>query len=78
MQDGSVQKAVGPVAIGAIVLAAAFAVLGTFGEPGGNNRARDFLIVLAVVAVGAVVVFGFVVPRWLGREAAGAGALARS
>jgi len=77
MQDRLMQKAIGPVAVAAVGLATAFAVLGTYGET-GDHGARDLLIVLAIVAIGAAAVFGYVVPRGLGREAAGASALVLS
>ena len=78
MHDRLAQKALGPVAVAAVGVAAAFAALGTFGDSGGDHGAKDFLIVLAIVAIGAVAVFGFIVPRGLGREAAGASALVLS
>jgi predicted phage gp36 major capsid-like protein len=77
MEDRLMQKAVGPVAVAAVGVATAFAVLGTYGET-GDHGARDLLIVLAIVAIGAAAVFGYVVPRGLGREAAGASALVLS
>lgn len=77
MNDRIMQKAIGPVAVAAVGLATAFAVLGTYGET-GDHGARDLLIVLAIVAVGAAAVFGWVVPRGLGREAAGVSALVLS
>jgi hypothetical protein len=76
MQE-NLQKATGPVAVAAVGLATAFALLGTYGET-GDHGVGDLLIVLAIVAIGAVAVFGFVVPRGLGREAAGASALVLS
>jgi len=78
MQNSLAQKALGPVAVAAVAVATAFAALGTFGDSGGNDGATEFLVVLAIVAIGAAVVFGFVVPRGLGREAAGASALVLS
>jgi hypothetical protein len=78
MQGSLAQKALGPVAVAAVAVATAFAALGTFGSPGGNDGATEFLVVLAIVAIGAVAVFGFVVPRGLGHEAAGASALVLS
>lgn len=77
MHEGLTQKAIGPVAVAAVGLATAFAALGTYGES-GDHGASDLLIVLAIVAIGAVVVFGFIVPRGLAREAAGASALVLS
>jgi len=77
MQDRLMQKAIGPVAVAAVGLATAFAVLGTYGET-GDHGGRDLLIVLAIVAIGAAAVFGYVVPRGLGLEAAGASALVLS
>lgn len=71
------ERIVAPVAIGAIALATTLAAVGSYG---GNEQqgTREFLVVCAVVAVAAAVVFGLVVPRGLQREAAGATALTLS
>ena len=71
------QQAIAPVAIGSIALATVLAAVGTYGS-GGEQGTREFLIVCAVIAVAAAVVFGFVVPRGLHREAAGVTALTLS
>ena len=72
------ERTVAPVAIGAIALATVLAALGTFGDSSQDNKARDFLVLCAVIAVAAAVVFGWVVPRGLEKEAAGAAALTLS
>ena len=71
------ERVVAPVAIGAIALATTLAAVGTYG---GNEQqgTREFLVVCAIIAVAAAVVFGLVVPRGLQREAAGATALTLS
>jgi hypothetical protein len=64
------------VAIGAllsIALAAGLAAWGTFGENDGERG--EYVVVLAIIAVAALVVFGWIVPRGLRRESAGATAL---
>ncbi|HZR94560.1 MAG TPA: hypothetical protein VFA56_02630 [Gaiellaceae bacterium] len=75
--NDTAQRAVGPVAVAAIAAAVGFAALGAYGEAGSKDT-KAFLIVLAVVAIGAAAVFGYIVPRGLGREAAGVTALALS
>ena len=71
------QRAVAPVAIGSIALATVLAAVGTWGG-GDEQGTREFLVVCAIIAVAAAVVFGWVVPRGLQREAAGATALTLS
>lgn len=71
------QRAFAPVAIGSIVLATVLAAVGTWGG-GDEQGTREFLIVCAIIAVAAAVVFGWVVPHGLQREAAGATALTLS
>jgi hypothetical protein len=71
------QRAVAPVAIGAIALATVLAAVGTWAG-GDEHGAKEFLVVCAIIAVAAAVVFGWVVPRGLQREAAGATALTLS
>jgi hypothetical protein len=51
-----------PVAGAAIGFAAALAAIGTFVES-GDDRARQFLVVLVIIAVAGVAVFGWLVPR---------------
>lgn len=70
-------RAIAPVAIGSIALATVLSAVGTWA--GGNEQGtREFLVVCAVIAVAAAVVYGWVVPRGLQREAAGATALTLS
>jgi hypothetical protein len=71
------QRAVAPVAVGSIVLATVLAAVGTWGG-GDEQGTREFLVVCAIIAVAAAVVFGWVVPRGLQREAAGATAVTLS
>jgi hypothetical protein len=71
------QRAVAPVAIGSIALATVLAAVGTW-SGGDEQGPREFLIVCAIIAVAAAAVFGWVVPRGLQREAAGATALTLS
>jgi len=71
------QRSIAPVAIGSIALATVLAAVGTWGG-GDEQGTKEFLIVCAVIAVAAAVVFGWVVPRGLQREAAGATALTLS
>jgi hypothetical protein len=63
-------------AVLAIGMAAVLAAWGTFGE--GAYEASDYLIVLAIIGVAAAVVFGWVVPRGLRKESAGATAITQS
>lgn len=71
------ERVIAPVAIGAIAIATTLAAVGTYG---GNDEqgTNEFLVVCAVIAVAAAVVFGLVVPKGLQREAAGATALTLS
>ena len=68
------QRGVAPVAIGSIALATVLAAVGTWAG-GDEQGTKEFLVVCAIIAVAAAVVFGWVVPRGLQREAAGATAL---
>jgi Kef-type K+ transport system membrane component KefB len=70
VDGGSEHRVVGPVAIAAIAVSILLAVVGSFGA-GENESAGAFLAVCAIVAVAAVAVFGFIVPRALRREATG-------
>lgn len=71
------QRAIAPVAIGSIALATVLAAVGTYVST-DEQGTREFLVVCAIIAVAAAVVFGLVVPRGLQREAAGATALTLS
>jgi hypothetical protein len=71
------QRAIAPVAIGSIALATVLAAVGTYAD-NNDQGTKEFLIVCAIIAVAAAVVFGWVVPRGLQREAAGATALTLS
>ena len=71
------ERVIAPVAIAAIAIATTLAAVGT--SAGREEQgSREFLVVCAVIAVAAAVVFGWVVPRGLQREAAGATALTLS
>jgi drug/metabolite transporter (DMT)-like permease len=72
------RRLIGPVAVGAVVLALALNALGVYGDGGEHHASRDFLVVAALIAAVAVAVFGFVVPRGLTKEAAAATALVLS
>ena len=71
------ERVIAPVAIGAIALATVLAAIGTWAGP-DEQGSKEFLVICAVIAVAAAVVFGWVVPRGLQREAAGATALTLS
>jgi len=77
MSNTVTQRAVAPVAIGSIALATVLAAVGTWAG-GDEQGAREFLVVCAIIAVAAAVVFGLIVPKGLQREAAGATALTLS
>jgi hypothetical protein len=70
------QRALAPTAIGTIALATVLAAVGTYS--GDQQGTKEFLVVCAIIAVAAAVVYGLVVPRGLHREAAGATALTLS
>lgn len=57
-------------------MAAALAAWGTFGDE--LHQTSDYLIVFAIIGVAAAVVFGWIVPRGLRKESAGATALSLS
>jgi hypothetical protein len=61
------------IALLGVGLAAALAAWGTYGED--NPSTRDYLIVLAIIGVAALVVFGWIVPRALTRSSPGATAI---
>lgn len=71
------QRAIAPVAIIAIAVATALAAVGTYAS-NDEQGTKEFLVVCAIIAVAAAVVFGLIVPRGLEREAAGATALTLS
>lgn len=59
-----------------VALAAGLAAWGTFGEAGVEHSVTDYLVALAIIGVGAAVVFGWIVPRGLRKESAGGTAVA--
>lgn len=61
-----------------VTLAAVLAAWGTFGETGAEHNLTDYILVLGIIAVGAAIVFGWVVPRGLRKESAGGTAVALS
>lgn len=78
-------RTITPFALGCTLLAAALAAWGTFGHEsgaaeveGGAHGVGEYLIVLAIIAVAALVVFGWAVPRWASSPAAGRTALVLS
>jgi hypothetical protein len=77
MSNTVTQRAVAPVAIGSIALATVLAAVGTWAG-GDEQGTKEFLVVCAIIAVAAAVVFGWLVPRGLQREAAGVTALTLS
>ena len=58
-----------PAALVAIAASAALAAWGTFGDE--THATREYLVVLAVIGVAALVVFGWAVPRALRSPAVG-------
>ena len=58
-----------PIALIAIATAALLAAWGTFGEE--THATREYLVVLSLIAVAALLVFGWAVPRALRSTAAG-------
>ena len=58
-----------PAALAAIVTSAALAAWGTFGED--THATREYLVVLALIGVSALVVFGWAVPRAMRSPVAG-------
>jgi hypothetical protein len=80
------RTAIAPIALASTLVAAALAAWGTFGHENGAAHAveegghgvGEYLVVLAIIGVGALVVFGWAVPRWAGSPAAGRTALVLS
>ena len=58
-----------PAALTAIAVSAALAAWGTFGEE--THAMREYLVVLAIIGVAALVVFGWAVPRAMRASAVG-------
>jgi hypothetical protein len=58
-----------PVALAASATAALLAAWGTFGDE--THATREYLVVLAIIGVAALVVFGWAVPRALQSPAVG-------
>lgn len=71
------ERVIAPVAIAAIAIATTLAAVGTY-SGNEDQGTREFLVVCAIIAVAAAVVFGLVVPKGLQREATGATALTLS
>ena len=76
-QGTAARRAVGPVAVAAIALAVGLAAIGTYADRSGrdSHATREFLIVCAFIAIASAVVFGWLVPKFLEREATGTPAL---
>ena len=58
-----------PVALVSVAVAAGLAAWGTFGDS-GDDHLGEFLVVCAIIGVGALVVFGWAVPRFADSGAA--------
>jgi hypothetical protein len=71
------RRVVGPVALAAIALAVVLAAIGTYADRSDSDHhaTREFLVVCAIIAIGAAVVFGWIVPKMLGRASTGSPAL---
>ena len=67
------RRALGPVAVGAIAIAVGLEAIGVYADRSGSDqrRTREFLVVLAIIALAGAVVFGWIVPKMLEREALG-------
>jgi hypothetical protein len=78
MYHAETKQLVGPVAVGAVILSLALNALGVYGDGGGDHSSGAFLVVTGFIAVAAVAVFGFVVPRGLTNEAGAVTALVLS
>ena len=76
-QGAAARRLVGPIAVAAVAVAGVMAAIGTYveGNGNGNHSTGDFLAVCAIIAVGAAVVFGWVVPKMLDRASQGIPAL---
>jgi hypothetical protein len=70
------RTATAPIALAAAALAAALAAWGTFGDD--EHGWGEYVLVLGIIAVAALAVFGWAVPRWAGSPAAGRTALVLS
>jgi hypothetical protein len=66
-----------PVALASVALAAGLAAWGTFGGT-EDGQIVEYLVVCAIIAVGALVVFGWAVPRFADSDAAARTALVLS
>ena len=71
------RRALGPVAVGAIAIAVGLEAIGVYADRSGSDqhRTREFLVVLAIIALAGAVVFGWIVPKMLEREALGTPAI---
>ncbi len=59
----------GLFALLSVAVAAGLAAWGTWGDD-ADHSLNEYLVVLAIIAVSAAIVFGLVVPRWHGKRAA--------
>jgi hypothetical protein len=70
------RRILGPVAIAAVAIAVVLSAIGTYADPSESEQGtREFLIVCAIIAIGAVAVFGWVVPKMLERTSPGTPAI---
>jgi hypothetical protein len=76
----NLRRRIAPLAIATVVVALAFNALGVYGDGGGveDGSTGKFLIPGALIVVAVAIVFGFVVPRQLGKERSGTSALVMS
>ena len=75
-ESDQARRAVGPIAVAAIALAVVIAAVGTYVDNAdGEHGTGEFLAVCAIIAVGAAVVFGWIVPKLLDRASQGTPAL---
>jgi hypothetical protein len=70
------RNAITPIALAAAAFAAVLAAWGTFGDE--DYGWGEFVVVCGIIAVAAVAVFGWAVPRWADSPAVGRTALVLS
>jgi hypothetical protein len=78
--QAAARRAIGPVSIGAVAFAVVLEAIGIYTDrsSGDPHRTREFLVVLAIIAISAVAVFGWIVPKLFERDAPGTSALVLS